>query len=305
VAVLRTPESRFTELPDYPFAPHYVGLAAAIGRSGEARMHYVDEGHGEVVLCLHGEPSWSFLYRRMIPIIARRARVVAPDLFGFGKSDKFTERSDYSYKMHRDAVLGFIDALRLSAITLVCQDWGGLLGLQLAGQLPDRFARLVIMNTALPTGEEDVGPGFLAWREYVASTPDLPIGPLFGRAIVQESRRTPEILAGYDAPFPDRSYKEGAHAFPALVPVTPDAPGAAENRAAWKTLERWTKPCLLMFGDKDPVLGVPAGKIFERRIPTAGAMVVIEGAGHFLQEDKGEEIAERIVAFLASTPAPN
>ena len=301
MAVLRTPESRFADLPDYPFAPRYVDLAAAIGRDGEARMHYVDEGRGEVVLCLHGEPSWSFLYRRMIPILARRARVLAPDLFGFGKSDKFTERADYSYQMHHDAVLGLIDVLGLEAITLVCQDWGGLLGLQLAGQLPDRFARLVIMNTALPTGEEEVGPGFLAWREYVAGTPDLPIGPLFGRAIVQESRRTPEILAAYEAPYPDRSYKEGAHAFPALVPITPDAPGAAENRAAWKTLERWSKPCLLMFGDQDPVLGLPAGKIFERRIPTAGTMVVIHDAGHFLQEDKGEEIAERIVDFLART----
>jgi len=301
MGVLRTPESRFSNLAGYPFAPHYVDLARAIGRPGEARMHYLDEGTGEVVLCLHGEPSWSFLYRRMIPILARRARVLAPDLFGFGRSDKFTERSEYSYQMHRDAVLGFLDALRLTDITLVCQDWGGLLGLQLAGQLPDRFARLVIMNTALPTGNEEVGPGFLAWRDYVAGSSDLPIGQLFRRAIVQESRRTPDILAGYEAPFPDRTYKEGAHAFPALVPITPDMPGAAENREAWKTLERWTKPCLLMFADKDPVLGVSAGRIFERRVPSAGALVVIEDAGHFLQEDKGEEIAERIVDWIAAS----
>jgi haloalkane dehalogenase len=302
MAVLRTPEERFANLPDYPFAPHYVDLARAIGRDGEARMHYVDEGTGETVLCLHGEPSWSFLYRHMIPILARRARVIAPDLFGFGKSDKFTEPDDYSYGMHRNAVLAFIDALRLDAITLVCQDWGGLLGLQLAGQFPDRFARLVIMNTALPTGEEAVGPGFLAWREYASTTPDLPIGALFGRSIVQESRRTPEILAAYDAPYPDRRYKEGAHRFPLLVPIAPDQPGAAENREAWKTLERWTKPCLLMFSDKDPVLGLPAGRVFERRIPQAGPLVVIEDAGHFLQEDKGEDIAERIVAFLDARP---
>lgn len=298
MAVLRTPESRFANLPDYPFAPHYLDLAKAIGRSGEARMHYVEEGRGDPILCLHGEPSWSFLYRRMIPILAQRGRVLAPDLFGFGKSDKFTERSDYSYKMHRDSVVGFIEALDLRNITLVCQDWGGLLGLQVAGQLPDRFARLVIMNTALPTGEEEVGPGFLAWRDYVANTPDLPIGGLFGRAIFPEDRRTSEILAGYDAPYPDRSYKEGAQAFPSLVPISPDMPGAAENREAWKTLERWSKPCLVMAGDKDPVLGIPAGKIFERRIPTAGTLVVIENAGHFLQEDKGEEIAERIVKWL-------
>ena len=298
MAVLRTPDSRFANLPGYPFAPHYVDLAKAIGRSGEARMHYVDEGRGEVVLCLHGEPSWSFLYRRMIPILARRRRVLAPDLFGFGKSDKFTEPGDYSYRMHHDAVLGFMNALDLRDITLVCQDWGGLLGLQIAGQHPDRFARLVIMNTALPEGNESPGPGFMAWREYVAKTPDLPVGPLFGRAIVPEDRRTPEILAAYDAPYPDRSYKAGAHAFPSLVPIAPDDPGAADNREAWKTLERWQKPCLVMAGDSDPVLGIPAGRIFERRIPTAGSLVIIEKAGHFLQEDKGEEIAERIVAWL-------
>lgn len=298
MAVLRTPESRFANLPDYPFEPHYLDLAEAIGRSGEARMHWIEAGRGDPILCLHGEPSWSFLYRRMLPILATRGRAIAPDLFGFGKSDKFTERGDYSYKMHRDAVVGFIEALDLRNITLVCQDWGGLLGLQIAGQLPDRFARLVIMNTALPTGEEEVGPGFLAWRDYVANTPDLPIGGLFGRAIFPEDRRTPEILAGYDAPYPDRSYKEGAQAFPSLVPITPDMAGAAENREAWKTLERWSKPCLVMAGDKDPVLGIPAGKIFERRIPTAGTLVVIENAGHFLQEDKGEEVAERIVAWL-------
>ncbi len=302
MSIVRTPEARFADLPDYPFAPHWVDVGRAIGRTEPVRMHYVDEGAGEIILCLHGEPSWSFLYRRMIPILARHGRVLAPDLIGFGKSDKLTERADYSYRMHRDAVLAFLDALALREITLVCQDWGGLLGLQLAGQLPDRFARLVIMNTALPTGEEQVGPGFIAWREYVANTPDLPIGQLFGRAIAQESRRTPEILAGYDAPFPDRTYKEGAHAFPLLVPITPDAPGAAENREAWKTLERWTKPVLLMAGDQDPVLGVPAGKVFEARMPHAGPLVVIEGAGHFLQEDKGEEIAERIVAFVAANP---
>jgi haloalkane dehalogenase len=298
MAVLRTPESRFAHLPDYPFQPHYLDLAKALGRSGEARMHYVEEGRGKPILCLHGEPSWSFLYRRMIPILATRGRVLAPDLFGFGKSDKFTERADYTYKMHHDAVLGFIEALDLRDITLVCQDWGGLLGLQIVGRHPERFARLVIMNTALPTGEEEVGPGFRAWRDYVANTPDLEIGKLFGRAIFPEERRTPDILAGYDAPYPDRSYKEGAQAFPSLVPITPDMAGAAENREAWKTLERWSKPCLVMAGDKDPVLGIPAGKIFERRIPTAGTMLVIEDAGHFLQEDKGEDVAERIVAWL-------
>ena len=154
------------------------------------------------------------------------------------------------------------------------------------------------MKTALPTGDEEIGPGFLAWREYVANTPDLAIGPLFGRAIVPEARRTPEILAGYDAPYPDRAYKEGAQALPSLVPIAADMPGAAENREAWKTLERWSKPCLVMASDQDIVLGIPAGRIFEQRIPTAGKLVGVENAGHFLQEDKGEEVAERIVAWM-------
>ncbi len=303
MAVVRTPDARFANLPDYPFAPHYLELARALDLPGEVRMHYLDEGQGEVVLCLHGEPSWSFLYRRMIPTLARRGRVLAPDLLGFGKSDKFTERSDYSYKMHRDALVGFLDALDLRKITLVCQDWGGLLGLQIAGQLPDRFSRLVIMNTALPTGDVPMGEGFKAWREFAASTPDLPIGTIFGQSISDESRRTPEILAGYEAPFPDASYKAGAAQFPLLVPIAPDDPGAAENREAWKTLEQWQKPCLLLWGPNDPVLNMKAAEFFQEHIPTAGPPELIEGAGHFLQEDRGELIAERIVQFLDATPA--
>jgi haloalkane dehalogenase len=158
------------------------------------------------------------------------------------------------------------------------------------------------MNTALPTGEEEVGPGFLAWRQYATSVPDLPVGALFERSIVDESRRTPDILAAYDAPYPDRRYKEGAHRFPALVPIERDMPGAAENREAWKTLAQWSKPCLLLFSDKDPVIGVPAGRLFERKMPHAGPLEVVKDAGHFLQEDKGEEIATRIVAFIDTTP---
>ena len=249
MAVIRTPDARFADLPDYPFAPRYLDLARVLDQQGEVRMHYLDEGEGEVVLCLHGEPSWSFLYRRMIPILARRARVLAPDLIGFGKSDKFTERSDYSYKMHRDALVGFLDALDLQKITLVCQDWGGLLGLQIAGQLPDRFSRLVIMNTALPTGDIPMGDGFKAWREFAASTPDLPIGTIFGRSISDESRRTPEILAGYEAPFPDASYKAGAAQFPLLVPIAPDDPrrrreprGLEDPRAMAEALPRPVGP---------------------------------------------------------------
>jgi len=288
--IIRTPEERFRDLPGYPFPPRYQTI-------GGARMHYVDEGRGDPILCLHGEPSWSFLYRRMIPPLAARHRVIAPDFFGFGKSDKFTERAEYSFQMHRDSLVAFMEKLRLDRITLVGQDWGGLIGLRVAGEMPERFARLVIMNTALGTGEPP-GPGFMAWREYVARTEDLDVAALFQRGLVQERAKTPEILAAYAAPFPDRRYKEGVHAFPMLVPISPDDPGAAESRRAREVLARWTKPCLLMFSDKDPVLGLHAGRVFEKLIPIAGPMVVIRDAGHFLQEDKGEELAERILAFL-------
>jgi haloalkane dehalogenase len=291
--VKRTPEERFGHLPAYPFAPHYVEIDGA-------RMHYVDEGRGEVILCLHGEPSWSFLYRKMIPPLARHYRVIAPDFFGFGKSDKFTERSEYSFQMHRDSLVAFLDRLGLGRITLVAQDWGGLIGLRVVGEMPERFARLVLMNTALGTGEPP-GPGFMAWREYMAQTPDLDVGALFKRAIVEESARTPEVLAAYAAPFPDRSYKEGVHAFPMLVPITPDDPGAAESRAARAVLARWTQPCLLMFSDKDPVLGVAAGRVLERLIPSAGAMVVIRDAGHFLQEDVGDKLIQTVADFVRTT----
>lgn len=292
--VKRTPEERFQNLPGYPFAPHYVSINGA-------RMHYVDEGRGEVILCLHGEPSWSFLYRKLIRPLALNHRVIAPDFFGFGRSDKFTERAEYSFEMHRDSLLAFMDQLRLERITLVCHDWGGLIGLRVAGEMPDRFARLVIMNSALGTGES-LGPGFMAWREYMANNPDLDVAALFRRAIVQEASKTPEILAAYAAPFPDRSYKEGVHAFPQLVPLKPDDPGAAESRRAREILSRWTKPCLLMFSDKDPVLGLPAGRLFEALIPSARPMLVIRDAGHFLQEDKGEELAERILEFIRANP---
>jgi pimeloyl-ACP methyl ester carboxylesterase len=288
--IKRTPDDRFRSLPGYPFSPHYL-------ETGGARMHYVDEGRGEVVLCLHGEPTWSFLYRKMIPPLARHYRLLAPDFFGFGRSDKFTERAEYSFQMHRDSLVAFMDRLGLDGITLVAHDWGGLIGLRVVGEMPDRFTRLVLMNTALGTGEPP-GPGFMAWRAYMATNPDLDVAALLARAIAQDASLPPDVLAAYAAPFPDRSYKEGVHAFPMLVPITPDAPGAAASRAARDVLAKWTRPCLLMFGDKDPVLGVPAGRVLERLIPSAGELIVIRDAGHFLQEDRGEELAARILAFM-------
>lgn len=292
--VIRTPDERFKNLPDFPFQPHYVEVNGL-------RIHYIDEGQGQVVLCLHGEPSWSYLYRKMIPILSRNHRVLAMDFVGFGRSDKFTERSEYSYQMHYDTVVGFINALGLEQITVVVQDWGGLIGLTVASEMPERFARLVIMNTGLPTGDEPMGRGFMRWREFAASSTDLPIGLVIQNGTANRELK-PEILTAYESPFPDVTYKAGAMAFPLLVPIRPDDPGAAEMRRARAALSKWHKPVLVMFSDKDPI--TRGGDIFFRAIiPSAKDQpeIVIHDAGHFLQEDKGEEIAQHIVDFIGRT----
>jgi len=294
--IIRTPEERFENLPDYPFEPHYMMI-------GDCRVHYLDEGEGEVVLCLHGEPSWSFLYRKMIPLLAPGHRVVAPDFIGFGKSDKFTEMEEYSFQMHRDTLVEFLNKLAIGDITLVCQDWGGLIGLRVASELPDRFARLVIMNTGLPTGEGVIGEGFMQWRTYVENTPDLPIGQIMQMAMGDPDHLTPELVAAYEAPFPDGRYKAGAQMWPLLVPIKPDDPGADSMRKARDVFSKWTKPCLVMFSDGDPV--TRGGDVVMRElIPSAKEQpeIVIEGAGHFLQEEKGEELARNILEFIERTP---
>jgi haloalkane dehalogenase len=297
VSVIRTPEERFNGLPEFEFAPHYTKINGL-------RIHYIDEGEGEIVLCLHGEPTWSFLYRRIITILAAKHRVLAMDFAGFGRSDKFTERSEYSFNMHKDTLAGFIDKLALRKITLVVHDWGGL---GLVGETPERFARLVIMNTGLPAAEESVGEdrahAFLAWRQFAEQTPDLPVGQVIRMGCVHGDRIKPEVISAYEAPFPDASYKAGAAVWPLLVPILPDDPGAAEMRQAREVLSRWNKPALIMFSDGDPITR-GGDKFFRKLIPTAKNQpeIVIRDAGHFLQEEKGKEIAQHILDFVEQAP---
>ncbi len=294
--ILRTPDERFTGLPGYAFEPHYVEVDGL-------RVHYVDEGpaSAEPVLMLHGEPSWSYLYRKMIPIItAAGHRAVAPDLVGFGRSDKPSQREDYTYQRHVDWMRGVLEALDLRHITLVCQDWGGLIGLRLVAEHGERFARVVAANTGLPTGDTPMGEAFLAWQRYSQTTPRFHVGGIVKGGCVSEL--SSEVIAAYNAPFPDDRYKAGARQFPLLVPTSPDDPSAVPNRKAWEVLARWEKPFLTAFSDSDPIMR-GGERIFQRIIPgTKGQPhTTIVGAGHFLQEDKGEELARVVVDFIAGS----
>jgi len=300
--ILRTPEELFADLPDFPFAPHYVEVDSGDGAT--LRMHYLDEGpaDGEVVLLLHGEPSWSYLYRRMIPVLVGAGfRTVAIDLVGFGRSDKPTSREDYTYQAHVDWTWAAIEAIGLSDITLVCQDWGGLIGLRHVGEHPERFARVVAANTMLPTGDHHPGKAFLAWQKFSQETPEFPVGAIVDGGCV--STLTPEVKAAYDAPFPDDAYKAGARQFPLLVPISPDDPAAPANRAAWEALGRFEKPFLSAFSDADPITAA-AEPVLRAQVPGAEGQthVTIGGGGHFLQEDKGPELAEAVVTFIGATP---
>lgn len=287
----RTPDERFENLPGYSFAPHYV-------EQDGLRLHYLDEGSGDPLVLFHGEPTWSYLYRKMIPpLVAAGFRCIAPDYFGFGRSDKPTRQDWYTYDRHVDSMRRLVEELDLRNATAVVQDWGGPIGLRVATELDDRFARLVILNTGLMRGTSRMSDAWWAFHDFVERVkPDVPIGLLVARACATEP--SPEVVAAYEAPFPEADSKWGAVAFPMMVPTSPDAPGAAEQMEVNRRLEEWEKPVLVAFGDSDPVFPVRTGERLAERIPGAGPMVVVEGAAHFLQEDKGEEIAAHIVEFL-------
>jgi len=289
--LLRTPDERFADLDGFPFAPRYVEVDGV-------RIHYVDEGIGPTVLCLHGEPSWSYLYRTMIPpLVAAGLRVVAPDLVGFGRSDKPASCDDYSFAGHVAWMAGFLDAVELRDVTLFCQDWGGLIGLRLVAEDPERFVRVVASNTFLPTGDQAPPPAFLAWQQFSQTTPEFPIGKIVAGATKRPV--SPAAIAGYDAPFPEERYKAGARAFPMLVPSRPDDPASAANRAAWERLARFDRPFLTAFADGDPITR-GADKILQAKIPGAAGQphTTIVNAGHFVQEDAGPELAAIVAAFV-------
>ena len=295
---IRTADERFENLDGFPFSPHYAFVDGL-------RIHYLDEGipTHKPVLLIHGEPSWCYLYRKMIPILVEAGyRVIAPDLVGFGRSDKLIRFADYSYQFHVDSMNALLRNLGLSDVLLFGQDWGGLIGLRILADNPSLFSHLVVANTGLPTGDHQPTEGFLRWKEYSQKVENFHAGGIIKGGCV--SQLAPEVIAAYNAPFPDDSYKAGARAFPTLVPITPDDPASSANRKAWETLQKWNGRVLTLFSDSD---AVTAGgeRPFQKLMPGAKGQPheTIVGAGHFLQEDKGEEIATKIVAWLSTDRA--
>ena len=305
MAALRTPDDRFDGLPGFPYEPNYVEVDAGdvegYAGTGKLRVHYLDEGAktAPVVLLLHGEPSWSFLYRKMIPVLSAAGfRCIAPDLIGFGRSDKPSERSDYTYARHVEWMrAALFDALDLGDITLVCQDWGGLVGLRLVGEHPGRFARVVTANTFLPTGDTPPGDAFLSWQRFSQTVEDFAVGFIVSSGC--HTAPAAAVVAAYDAPFPDDTYKAGARQFPMLVPTSPDDPASVANREAWGTLRTWTKPFLTAFSDEDAITR-GGDRAFQRDVPGCAGQphAIIKGGGHFLQEDEGEALAQVIANWL-------
>ncbi|HWE67105.1 MAG TPA: haloalkane dehalogenase [Acidimicrobiales bacterium] len=298
---LRTPDDAFADLPGFDFAPHYAEVAD--GDGGRLRVHYLREGDPDapVVLLMHGEPSWSYLYRKMIPVLTGAGlQIVAPDLVGFGRSDKPSERTDYTYARHVEWMRELLfDTLDLTDITLVCQDWGGLIGLRLVGEHPDRFARVVAANTMLPTGDASPGEAFFNWQRFSQEVEVFPTGFIVNSGCLSDL--APEVQAAYDAPFPDESFKAGARAFPMLVPSSPDDPAHDDNVAAWVGLAAFDRPFLTAFADQDPITG-GGHRVLQERIAGAKGQphTTIVDAAHFLQEDQGEQLARVVADFVTS-----
>ena len=295
--ILRTPEACFANLSDFPYVPHYTEI-------GGLRIAYIDEGPrtAPVVLLMHGEPSWSYLYRKMIPVLLQAGyRVVAPDLVGFGRSDKPARKADYSYLNHVQWMKAWMERVDLRGATLFCQDWGSLIGLRMAAELPDRFARIVLANGGLPTGTTETPKAFRIWRAFAVYSPWFPIGRIVKTGCALGL--TPQEIAAYDAPFPSRKYKVAARLFPTFVPTTPDDPERQNNERAWDFFKQCQKPFLTLFSNRDPVTR-GGHKMWQKLVPGAQgqAHAVTRGAGHFLQEDKGEEVAQAIDAFIKATP---
>ena len=291
--ILRTPDNRFSNLLDYPFKPNYIQL-------GDIRIHYVDEGESseEVVLLIHGEPTWSYLYRKMVPIVSESGyRVIVPDLVGFGKSDKPINQEDYTYEKHVGWISSFIESLDLKNINLFCQDWGGLIGLRIVSEQGYRFNRIIASNTSLPTGDFKVPKAFFNWQKFSQDTPVFNASKIVKSSCVNKISN--EVQKAYDAPFPDETYKAGARRFPMLVPTSPNDPSSQPNREAWEKLKNWHKPFLTAFSDSDPITK-GGDLLFQKLIPGCKGIShkTIVGAGHFLQEDKGPELAQLIVDFI-------
>ncbi len=291
--IFRTPDERFANLPDYNFKPHYKDIRGY-------RMHYLDEGpaKGQVILLLHGEPTWSVLYRKMIPVLTQAGyRCIVPDLIGFGRSDKPAQMETHTYKFHVDAVTTLVKALKLKNVTFFGQDWGGLIGLRVVAENEAMFARVVISNTGLPTGDGPISPGFMAWKKMsqaMKERGDMNVGEMVAGSI-----GAPELAAAYDAPFPDKRFKAGPLMLPQLVPITADDPARAANLKAWDVFRQWKKPFLTAFGNRDPITG-GGDKKFQAEVPGAKGQphTTVEGGKHFIQETNGKELAEIVVNFI-------
>ncbi|MFX0186217.1 MAG: haloalkane dehalogenase [Candidatus Hodarchaeota archaeon] len=295
--LLRTPDERFEDLPDFSYEPNYIEV-------DNIRIHYVDEGpkDRDVILLMHGEPAWSFLYRNMIPLLVKAGyRTVAPDLVGFGRSDKPTEKSDHTYRKHVEWMTKWVKLLDLQNITLFCQNWGSLIGLRVAIENQERFNRILLSNGGLPTGAQSMPEAFLRWREFSRTATRFDIKRIIQGGTITELSK--DILRGYDAPFPDDTYKAGARIMPSLVPISKDDPEFEANTSAWEKFRQWEKPFLTAFSDKDRITA--GGYIpWQKLVPGARGQnhTTIKNAGHFVQEDKGPELAEVIIEFIKNNP---